>query len=370
MTRLSSLSTRLPYGLLFTLCLALPSTAPLFAQNTNHSGPGANLDSLPDSPVPKILSTEQNDATGIVRGTIIDAAGAPVTGAHVKLVRTGNAVVSDIASAEDGSFVFTGVQPGPFQLDIDAPGFAHKQLSGNLNATETVVLPAIALTIQVASTQVRVELTEEEIAQEQIRDQEQQRVIGFIPNFYVTYLPDAAPLRPKQKFQLAYKVSLDPVTFLFAGALAGVQQAANQYPGYGQGASGYAKRFGAAYGDIAIGTFVSNAVFPSLFKQDPRYFYKGTGSSGSRALYAIKSAVVCRGDNRKWQFCSSVIVGSLVSGAISNAYYPEADRGVGLVFKNAAIGIAISAGVNLMEEFLLKKITKNAPSSSSPNPVP
>jgi hypothetical protein len=288
-----------------------------------------------------------------------------VVGAHIKLTHDDGSPPNDASSAEDGSFVFTNVDPGPFHLQIELTGFAPKQVSGALHPAETLVLPTIALTIQAAPTQVRVELTVEEIAQEQIRVQEQQRIIGFIPNFYVTYVPDAVPLPTRQKFHLAYKASLDPVTFLFAGAWAGVQQATNQYQGYGQGASGYAKRFGATYADIAIGTFVSDAIFPSLLKQDPRYFYKGTGSSGSRALYAVKSSVFCRGDNRQWQFCYSVILGSLVAGGISNAYYPDSDRGVGLVFKNAGIGIATTAGVNLLQEFLLRKFTKSASNNSN-----
>jgi len=333
---------------------------------TGRPGLYGNRDTLPEAPAPKIPPAgEQDEAAGIVRGTISDSAGTAVTGARVKLTREDGLPGAETISAEDGSFVFAGVKPGSFRLDIELTGFAAKQVSGTLHSGETLALPLITLTIQSVTTQVRVEVTEEEIAQEQIRDQEKQRVAGFIPNFYVSYVPDAVPLRPKQKFHLAYKASLDPVTFLFAGLQAGVEQATNQYPGYGQGAQGYAKRYGAAYGDLAIGTFVSNAIFPSLFKQDPRYFYKGTGSVGSRTSYALKSSVFCKGDNRRWQFCYSVILGSLVAGGISNAYYPDSDRGAGLVFRNAALGIAATAGVNLLEEFVLKKISKGVPAGAS-----
>jgi len=343
----------------------LLASGPLLGQPLGRPGLRGKSDTLLGSPALKIPAEEQNEATGIVRGTISDATGVMVAGARLILTHDDHSPARDTLSAEDGSFVFIEVKPGPFSLQIELAGFAPKQISGTVHPGETLVLPPITLTIQAASTQVRVELTEEEIAQEQIRDQEKQRVIGFIPNFYVSYVPDAAPLRPKQKFRLAYRTSLDPVTFLFAGLQAGVEQATDQYTGYGQGASGYAKRFGAAYADFAIGTFVSNAVFPSVFKQDPRYFYKGTGSAGSRARYAVKSSVFCRGDDRQWQFCYSVIVGSLVAGAISNAYYPDSDRGVGLVFKNAALGIAATAGVNLLQEFLLKKISKGVPDNSN-----
>jgi len=335
-------------------------------QTLNEARVRENREMRPDPPVPEnLVAAEQNDTAGIVRGTISDSAGAPVPGARVKLTHEDNAPGNETVSGEDGAFVFTGIKPGPFRLEIESTGFAPKQVSGTLHSAETLVLPTIALTLQMAATEVRVELTVEEIAQEQIREQEKQRIAGFIPNFYVSYVPDAAPLQPKQKFHLAYKASLDPVTFLFAGIQAGVEQATNQYKGYGQGASGYAKRYGAAYGDFAIGTFVSNAIFPSVFKQDPRYFYKGTGSAGSRTRYALKSAVFCKGDNRQWQFCYSVILGSLVAGGISNAYYPESDRGAGLVFRNAALGIAGTAAVNLLEEFVLKKISKGVPNNAN-----
>jgi len=353
-------------GSILWVSLALQlAGAPVLCQTPSAAALHENRGMLPDSPVPKILLEEQSDTTGTVRGTISDSAGAPVPGGRINLTYDDNSPGDDAVSGEDGSFVFTGVKAGPFRLQIEAAGFAPKQVPGVLHGAETLELPAITLTIQVAATQVRVELTVEEIAQEQVRDQEKQRIAGFIPNFYVSYVPDAAPLQPKQKFHLAYKASLDPVTFLFAGIQAGVEQATNQYKGYGQGASGYAKRYGAAYADFAIGTFVSNAIFPSVFKQDPRYFYKGTGSVGSRTRYALKSAVFCKGDNREWQFCYSVILGSLVAGGISNAYYPDSDRGAGLVFRNAALGIAGTAGVNLLEEFLLKKISKGVPDNSN-----
>ena len=179
----------------------------------------------------------------------------------------------------------------------------------------------------------------------------------MIPNFYVTYAKDAVPLNTRQKYELACKSTFDPITFVVTGAIAGGQQATNAYSGYGQGAQGYAKRFGATYADITIGTFIGSAILPSVMKQDPRYFYKGTGSFKSRFYYAIANAVICKGDNMKWQLCYSSLLGSLASGAISNAYYPSTDRGVALTFQNFGIGIGATAGVNLLQEFVLRKLT-------------
>ncbi len=176
------------------------------------------------------------------------------------------------------------------------------------------------------SAEVDVGLSQTEVAEEEIKVEEKQRVLGVIPNFYVSYVPNAVPLTSKQKFKLAWKTIVDPFTFVFNGLVAGVEQAQNDFSGYGQGAQGYAKRYGAAYGDVVTGTFIGSAILPSLLKQDPRYFYKGTGSKRSRILYAIANAVICKGDNGHWQANYSSIIGSLAAGGISNLYYPAQDR--------------------------------------------
>jgi hypothetical protein len=174
----------------------------------------------------------------------------------------------------------------------------------------------------------------------------------------VSYTPNAVPLSPKQKFELAWKTVLDPVTFLVVGGLAGVQQAQNHFVGYGQGAQGYAKRFGANYADTVSSTFIGGAILATLLKQDPRYFYKGTGGTRLRFFYAIANSVICKGDNRRWQPNYSDVLGNLASGGISNLYYPAQDRnGAELTFENAAIGIGAGAISNLLQEFLLRKLT-------------
>src|SRR5208337_847588 len=166
------------------------------------------------------------------------------------LERGGQTSAQEVAAGEDGQFRFAGVAAGAFQLTITAEGFAAQTYSGALQAGESSVVPPIALVVATAVTEVRVELTEIEIAQEQMKDEEKQRVLGVIPNFYVTYATNAAPLSSKQKFELAFKSTVDPVTFGIVGGIAGVQQATNHFSGYGQGAEGYAKRYGASYADI------------------------------------------------------------------------------------------------------------------------
>src|SRR5262249_54149875 len=149
----------------------------------------------------------------------------------------------------------------------------------------------------------------------------------------------------------------DPITVVGAAALAGIYQAADEFPGYGQGAEGYGKRLGAAYADVFVGTFVGSAILPSLFKQDPRYFYQGTGSTGSRLRHALANSVVCKGDNKKWQFNYSGVLGSFVSGGVSYLYYPASDRSLSLVMQNSAVRIAESSLAGIVQEFVLRRFT-------------
>ncbi|HEY7212439.1 MAG TPA: hypothetical protein VH477_19340 [Bryobacteraceae bacterium] len=177
--------------------------------------------------------------------------------------------------------------------------------------------------------------TREQIAAEQIKQQERQRILGVIPIFNVSNIPDAVPMTPRQKFRLAMRSALDPATFFIAGADAGISQWQNDFSGYGQGAQGYFKRWGASYADTFDSALLGNAVFPSLLHQDPRYFRKGTGSFGSRLWYAVLTTVRTKGDNGRWQPNYSNILGNIAAGGVANLYYPSTDRGVGLTFERA-----------------------------------
>jgi hypothetical protein len=261
-------------------------------------------------------------------------------------------------SNSDGQFFFPNVAPGPFQLTVTSVGFEAQTSSGILHAGEVATVPPIALAVATNVTDVEVGVSRIEIAEEQIKFEEKQRVFGAIPNFYVSYFRNAVPLTPKQKFELAWKSVIDPITFAAAAGAAGVEQWQGHFEGYGQGTEGFAKRFGADYANAVAGTFVGEAILPALLKQDPRYFYKGTGSKMSRSLYAISMAFICKGDNGKWQPNYSGIIGSLAAGGISNIYYPAQDRdGAELTFENAAIDIAANAATNILQEFLIKKLT-------------
>src|SRR4029077_10061335 len=171
------------------------------------------------------------------------------------------------------------------QLMISANGFQSQTIAGTLQAGDGQQGPKVVLAVATVVAELRVSPPTFEIAEEEIKEQEKQRVLGVVPNFYVTYDPTAAPLSSRQKFELAWRSTLDPVTFGLVGAIAGFQQAFNEFNGYGQGAQGFGKRYGATYADVAVGTMIGSYMLPSLLKQDPRYFSKGTGTKRSRLLY-------------------------------------------------------------------------------------
>ena len=308
-------------------------------------------------------------ASGSVSGTVVDQSGAVVAGARVRLKGQDAAAGQETISGEDGKFSFANVAAGPFQLTVTSAGFAAETSSGILHAGENLVVNGPTLAVATAETDVEVGIPQVEVAEEQMKAEEKQRVLGIVPNFYVSYIPNAAPLNSKQKFKLAWRSVIDPFTIVFVGGVAGVEQAQNHFQAYGQGAQGYAKRFGAGYGDTLTGTFIGGAILPSILKQDPRYFYKGTGSTRSRVLYALAMSVICKGDNRRWQVNYSGILGSLAAGGISNLYYPAQDRnGATLTFENTALGIAGSAVSNLFQEFVIKKLTPKVPGNGTAKP--
>ena len=310
------------------------------------------------------LSDQQ--AAGRIYGTIADLTGGVVVGAHVRLTREGQSPSQEILSDDQGQFSFLDVAPGPFQLTISFADLATQAVSGTVHPGEIYVVPEVKLAVATQVTQVTVGPTREELAQEQIKDQEKQRVLGIVPNFYASYVPDAAPLTPKQKFELAWRSSVDPFTFAAVGFVAGIDQAGNGFSGYGQGAQGYAKRYGATYGNVVLGTFLGSAVMPSLLKQDPRYFYKGSGSKRSRLLYALASPFYCKGDNGRWQPNYSYVVGNFAAAGIANFYYPANDRGMGMVAQTALIRLGENAAASVFQEFVVRELSRKISNRAPP----
>lgn len=290
----------------------------------------------------------------------------------MKLTREGESSQPEVTSNGDGLFAFPHVAPGPFHLIVSSPGLASQELSGTVHSGEAFVTPVIMLVIPTQVTEVRVGLPPEELANVQVKEEEKQRVLGVIPNFYVSYVPNAAPLTPKHKFGLAWKSASDPVTLVGVGVLAGLDQAADRWGGYGQGAQGYAKRYGASYADVFASTFIGGAVMPSILKQDPRYFYKGRGSKRSRFLYALASSIICKGDNGRWQPNYSEVIGSFAGAGMEALYLPAQDRrGSGFVVSSGLIRLGEVSLAGVLQEFVFPKLTPNRSTrSASRHPAP
>ncbi|SDF50791.1 carboxypeptidase-like regulatory domain-containing protein [Terriglobus roseus] len=295
-------------------------------------------------------------AKASLEGTIQDGDGALLPGARVEVLSGG---VTAVAFAdEDGVFHAYGVTPGTYRLHITAIGFFADTRSGEILPGEEKELDAIELRPEGKFATVTVTATEKEIATEQVNFEMKQRVLGIVPNFYVVYDANPEPLTKGQKFHLAWRSTLDPFTFATSAIVAGVEQSNNSFSGYGTGASGYAKRYGASFADGAISTFLGGAILPVVFHQDPRYRYQGTGSIMSRTRHAAASVIFCRNDQNKVVFNYSNIIGNFASAGISNLYYPASDRnGAGLTLQNAAIGTAFGVFGAIMQEFVVPKLT-------------
>jgi hypothetical protein len=182
-------------------------------------------------------------------------------------------------------------------------------------------------------------------------EEQSQRVLGVVPQFAVTSRQNAPPLSTTEKFHLFAKSAFDPVTVTIAGLQAGLGQATNEFPGYGQGAQGYGKRFGASLADEVSSGFWSNFFLPVLLREDPRYFRLGEGSTKHRILYGLGQELVAHSDRGGRTFNFSNMLGAFATGGLSNLYYPSSDRGAGLTLSRSAISIGYGTAGGLFDEF-------------------
>ena len=311
----------------------------------------------------EVCSAQEQVGAASLSGSVVDKSGDVLQGAQVTLEGAPGSALRTVESDANGHFEFTGLTPAVYKLTVNAPGmstFSSQQIP--LHAGEFLILPTVTLSVSPITTTVTVNPgNSEQLSVEQLHVAEEQRVAGVIPNFYSSYDWNAPPMLPKQKFQLSIRSIVDPVSFLGVAGIAGAEQYRNVFPTYGGGIQGYGKRYGAALANHVSGTLLGRAVYPSIFHQDPRYFYKGNGSIKSRALYAISAALVARGDNGRWEPNYSLILGHFSAAAISNLYYPAADRGASLVVFNGLAGIGGDAVANLVREFVLKRFTSHVP---------
>lgn len=311
--------------------------------------------------VPRLSGAQQLSAplpqNGIIAGTVLDINGGVVPRATV--VVKGAAAVNQMSTlaSDSGFFQINDVETGePLRVTVSAPGFAAWMSPEILLRTnQFFLLTNISLRLTTVQTTVSA-VPPEQLAAEQVKAEETQKVFGFIPNFYVTYERNPAPLTKKLKFQLAVRSLVDPVTTAGFVLNAGIYQMAG-YPSYHGGMTGYGQRLGASFAGGYTKIIIGDAVLPSLLHQDPRYVYQGTGTTRSRWMHAIASPFFTRGDDGRREFNFSDIGGDLASGAIANAYYPQSERGAGLVLSSALIGAGGRMANGIIQEFILRRVT-------------
>ncbi len=177
------------------------------------------------------------------------------------------------------------------------------------------------------------------------------RILGIVPNNRTwPSLKDYTPLSTKEKFEIARQDSFDRGTVVLAAALGGYGQFKNANPSFGQGIEGYAHYSATAYGDLVIGNYMSEAVFPALLHQDPRYFRRGVGSFPSRLAYSMGQIFWTHTDSGRTQFNYSEILGNATAVAISNAYYPD-NRSAGDSGTKLGVQLGVDMVSNVLKEF-------------------
>jgi hypothetical protein len=177
-----------------------------------------------------------------------------------------------------------------------------------------------------------------------------ERIFVVVPAFGITNRQDAPALTAKAKFALASRQAFDPFMWISTGIQAGMSQASNEFPQYGQGATGYGKRYGAAMLDVINGGFAGTA-FCVLLKEDPRYFRLGSGSIEQRVLYSLAQQVSAKSDRGTRQFNWANVLGTFTSSALSNAYYPRPNRGFSLTVNRAVVSLLWGFTGELTDEF-------------------
>ena len=342
------------------LCALMALPAPAAAQAVSAHVHEDSTEALPDEPQAKTAQTSDAKQAGSISGTVTDTNDDIVPGATVTLLQAGNTAGTATADS-DGGFRFTGLKAGfPYRIAMSAKGFVTWTSDDiTLDPGQFYIVTQGRMPILGEATSITVSGSNEQIALEQIQVAEQQRVLGFIPNFYVVYDKNPVPLPAKLKYKLAWRVLIDPVNIVGAAALAGMNQAGDT-PNYQQGAKGYGQRFGAVYADGFTDLILGGAVLPALLHQDPRYYYQGTGTARSRAFHAMSAPFVCMGDNGKRQINYSSIGGDLFSASLSNLYYPSSNRGASLVFTTFLLDTGTRVASTLVQEFVIRKLTPSA----------
>jgi len=314
----------------------------------------AQLSNSAASTLPLAPSAAQ---TGSMTGTVLDAQDELVPGAEVTLDGATPTDHRETFASDEGAFQFVGLKPGAYHLTISANGFVTwTSPTIALNAGQYQVVQGIHLELVGNDTSVTVYASPQQLSTEQVNIALDQRVFGVVPNFYIAYDRNAPPLTAKSKFQLALKVSDDPITIAGVLFMAGVNQGV-RIPDYRLGAEGYGERVGSVAADGFTDIFFGGAVLPALLHQDPRYFYQGTGTKTSRLLHALAGPFVCRGDNGHMEPNYSTVGGDIISAGFSNLYYPRGDRTWTFFGENVMISTIERTASTVTQEFVLGHLT-------------
>lgn len=353
----------------FVWCLLLLGT---FITSFAQEASPADAQPAPLPNAPDFLQEPAQPAesqTGNISGTVFDMSGDVLQGATLTLAGSAGFAARTTKSGTEGQFEFASLPAGTYTISATGAGMSQYRSSPiELKAGEFRIVQRITLAVSGGATSVTVTANEEELSQQQVQIAVQQRVIGVVPNFYSSFDWNAPPMMAKQKYHLVFRALIDPVSFLAVAGIAGAEQYKGVFPAYGSGIEGYGKRYGAALANRISGDLLGRGVYPSIFHQDPRYFYKGRGSVASRTLYAMEAAVMTRSDSGKWEPNYSQVLGNFSGGAISMLYYPASDRGASLVLLNGLADTGADAASNLIREFLLKRITSHVPAGDNGQP--
>jgi len=188
--------------------------------------------------------------------------------------------------------------------------------------------------------------------QQEKKKAKEDRMFYVMPNYLtVDNESQATPISWKEKFAISAKGSFDPYEFVIVGVLSGIRQAENSYPAFGQGMTGYARRYGTAFADQVDGNIMVGGVYPTILKIDPRYFRLGRGSSARRFLYAFDRVLIARRDSGTPMFNIPEFAGNATAIAISTFYYPGSDRGVSSFLSGWGTQVGVDAFGNELKEF-------------------
>jgi hypothetical protein len=312
--------------------------------------------------VAHLCAAQTSPAPGTIRGAVADGSGSAVEAAIVRLQAVGATALFTTLTDQTGSFHFSAVEPGAYTLTITAGGFTDEKINLSVVSGENPPLPPVVLQIAPSISTVDVTLPPHELAVQQVHAEEKQRLLGIIPNFYVSYDPHPAPLTAAQKFHLGLRTLIDPEVILSNAAGAGIEQWRNTTDRqFGQGMEGYGKRFGVDYAATVTHVLIGHALTQSVFHQDPRYFYKGTGGFRSRFLYAIGTAFVAKGDNGHWQPDYSDIIGGLAAREILSPLHSYTSRPGLRAFHGFLLGFSGRATNHLTQEFIYRWLTTHVP---------